>query len=120
MKTKKELKESYKQYKPVMGVFQVRNTVNGKVLIDSSKDVLSKWNRHQTELRFGSHRKKELQNDWTALGSENFTFEILSELKYAEKENINYSKEVELLKEMVPDANAATSSAVPADWVNPR
>lgn len=101
MKTKKQLKDSYKQHKPIMGVFQVKNNVNEKVLIDASKDVFSKWNRLQAELRFGSHRKKNLQKDWNELGSESFTFEVLSELKYVEKENINYSKEVEILKDMV-------------------
>ncbi len=98
---KKQLKESYKQHKPIMGVFQIKNTVNGKVLIDSSKDILSKWNRHQTELRFGKHRKKNLQKDWNELTAENFKFEILAELAYSEEENRNYSKEVEVLKDMI-------------------
>jgi len=64
MKTKKELKEEYKQTRPAMGVFQVVNEVNGKVLLEATTNMQSKWNRHQTELRFGSHRNKQLQKDW--------------------------------------------------------
>ncbi len=87
MKTKKELKNEYKQMKSPMGVFRIRNIVNGKILIDSSTNMNSKWNRHKTELRFGTHRNSELQKDWKQFGEENFIFEIVSELKQLEEEN---------------------------------
>ena len=58
MKTKKELKAAYKEMKPIAGLFQVENTQNGMVLIEGAADMQSKWNRHQTELKFGSHRNK--------------------------------------------------------------
>lgn len=44
MKTNKEFKKEYKQQKPTMGVFQVENKVNGKVLIEGSTDIPAKWN----------------------------------------------------------------------------
>ena len=78
MKTKKELKQAYKQLKPKMGVFQIKNTVNNKVLIESSTNISAKWNRHQTELRFGSHKNKALQKDWNQFEATSFVFEILS------------------------------------------
>lgn len=102
MKTKKELKKEYLQLQPIMGVFQIKNLENNLVFIDASTDVIAKWNRHQTELRFGSHRNKKLQKDWNKFKYENFNFEIISELKIKEGEvNINYNEEVKLLKEMV-------------------
>ena len=102
MKTKKELKEEYKQMKFPMGVFQVRNLTNDKVLIDNSTDMLSKWNRHKMELNFGGHRNIELQKDWTAQGEENFVFEVLSELKSKDDEqDVNYAKELRVLQKMV-------------------
>lgn len=101
MKTKKELKQDYKQLKPVMGVFQVKNEQNGKVLIEGSTDVQAKWNRYQTELKFGSHRNKELQKDWKAANPESFTFTILSELEYKTEEIVNYREEVKVLNQMV-------------------
>jgi len=80
MKMKKELKVEYKQKKPVASVFQIKNIQNGMLLIEESINMHSKWNRHRTELRFGSHRNKILQKDWNDLGEENFMFSVLSEL----------------------------------------
>ena len=101
MKSKKELKEKYRQLKPIMGVFQIKNSLNGKVLIEGSTDINARWNRHQTELKFGSHRNKSLQADWTKFKAGYFLFSILSELEYKDDENINYNQEVKLLQEMV-------------------
>jgi len=100
MKTKKELKEEYKQMKIPMGVFQIKNTINNKVLIDHSVDMESKWSRHKKELKFGKHRNGNFQKDWNEYGEENFVFEVLSELKKKE-EDINYNKELKTLQEMV-------------------
>ncbi len=101
MKTNKELKKEYKQKKPRSGVFQVENKVTGKVLIEGSIDMPARWNRHRMELRFGSHRNKQLQADWKQGGEENFIFSILSELEVEESENLDLKKEVKILEEMV-------------------
>ncbi|GEM_PF-5308046 len=37
--TKKELKNQYKETKFPMGVFQIKNQVNGKILIDSGLNM---------------------------------------------------------------------------------
>lgn len=103
MKTKKELKEDYKQMKIPMGVFQIRNIKNNKVLIDHSIDMKSKWNRHKIELKFGIHRNGGFQKDWNEYGEENFVFEVLSELKKKEEQNINYKKELKTLQEMITE-----------------
>jgi len=105
MKSKKELKEQYKQSKPVAGVFQIKNNTIRKILIDESLNVTSKWNRHRTELRFGSHRNKILQKDWNELGEERFTFSILSELVIKEGDKVNPSDELKLLRQMVESDN---------------
>ncbi len=68
MKTKKEIKEEYKQMKFPMGVFQIRNLQTNKVFIDNSTDMDSKWGRHKMELKFGSHRNTTLQKDWNEYG----------------------------------------------------
>ncbi|MGE3800382.1 MAG: GIY-YIG nuclease family protein [Candidatus Kapaibacterium sp.] len=101
MKTKKELKEEYKQLKAPMGVFQIRNVSSHKVLIDNSPDMTSKWNRHKTELRFGSHRNSDLQKDWKEKGEENFVFEVLSELESKDEVNADYRKELQALQDMI-------------------
>lgn len=101
MKTKKELKEAYKQLKIPMGVFQIKNVINNKVLIDHSVDMKSKWNRHKMELKFGNHKNVSLQKDWNVYGEASFVFEVLSELKKNEEENINYNKELKTLQSLV-------------------
>ena len=103
MKNRKELQEAYKHMKPTMGVFQIKNKMNGKLLIEGSTDIFSKWNRHRTELRFGSHRNLPLQRDWKNLGEENFLFSILSELEIKEEETLDPKTEVKLLTEMVQE-----------------
>jgi hypothetical protein len=60
-----------------MGIFQVRNTINGRVLIGKSLNIDGILNRHRFALRQGLHSNKTLQTEWLEHGSENFTFEIL-------------------------------------------
>ena len=101
MKSKKELKEEYKQMKFPMGVFQIRNISGNKVFIDNSVDMPSKWNRHRVQLKFGTHRNIGLQKDWNNLGEANFVFEILSELDHNAESNLNHQKELQLLQKMI-------------------
>ncbi len=103
MNTRKEIKEDYKQMKFPMGVFQIKNVANNKIIIDNSVDMTSKWNRHKTELRFGNHKNSELQNDWNEFGEDNFVLEVLSELKQDDEKKVNYPKELRLLQQMITD-----------------
>ena len=100
MKTRKELIKEYKQSKFRMGVFQIRNTVNGKVFIASSVNLDAIWNRLRTELNFGGHRNPVLQKEWKELGEENFKFEVLSEIDQKEGEMVDYNRELKLLEKM--------------------
>lgn len=101
MKSKKELKNIYKEMKFKMGVFQIKNTVNQKIFVGSSTDLNAIWNRIRTELKFGSYPNIALQKDWANFGENNFVFEILSEIKQEEDgKNTNYKKEVKQLEEM--------------------
>lgn len=101
--TKKELKDQYKQMKFRMGVFQIRNTVNGKIYVDSSINLDAIWNRHRTQLDFGGHPNPELQKDWKEAGKENFVFEILAEIEHREGTNTDYNKEVKALAALYID-----------------
>jgi len=101
MKTRKELKEEYKRRKARMGVFQIRNIAGNKVLIESSVDIDSTWNRHKAELRFGTHRSRALQEDWKAQGEAGFAFEVLSELESRDEEGVDYNRELKTLQDMI-------------------
>jgi hypothetical protein len=78
---RKELIRAYKETRRPMGVFCVRNIVNGRVLIGASNDLPARLNRERTQLKFGAHRNVELQRDWNELGTDAFAFEVLDELK---------------------------------------
>ena len=100
MKTKKELKNIYKEKKFKIGVFQIRNIQNNKILISSSTDLDAIWNRHKFQLDFGSHFNKELQKDFNEVGEEGFSFDILDSLKPKEDVKYDYTDDLKILEEM--------------------
>jgi hypothetical protein len=105
MKSKKEIKDSYKQLKFKIGVFQIRNTVNNKIYIDSSTDLVAVWNREKFQLKLGSHPNAELQKEWNEFGEEKFVYEILSEVKQEEDDDgkMDYRNELKQLEKMFID-----------------
>lgn len=92
MKSKKEVKESYKGKKNQVVVFQIRNIINNKIYIESSIDFIAIWNRHKFQLNSGLHLNKSLQKEWTEFGQENFINEILVELKQDDTKTIDYCR----------------------------
>lgn len=59
------------------GIYQIRNLLNGRVYIGSSKEFKSRYRHHLTSLKRGTHHSKFLQNDFDKCGSEAFVFEVL-------------------------------------------
>ncbi|AOC94396.1 hypothetical protein BB050_01263 [Flavobacterium anhuiense] len=103
MKTKKELRDEYKEMKFKKGVFQIRNTVNKKVYIDSSADLDAIFKRQKFQLNCGNHPVAELQKDWKELGEDKFEFEILSEIKENDTAVKSDPKDLKLLEQMFLD-----------------
>ncbi len=103
MKSKKELKDAYKLIQFKIGVFQIRNTVNGKLFIDSSVNMDKIWNRHRSELNFGGHRNEALQKEWKKFGEDNFKFEILAEIEQKDDLSINYEREAKEMAQLYID-----------------
>lgn len=103
MKTRKELKEEYKQMKIQMGVFQIKNNINGKIFIGSSLNLKAIWYSQKLQLDMGMHQNSELQKDWLEFGSENFSYEILDEINQIEDKPIDYKKEIKTLEDMIID-----------------
>lgn len=68
-----------------MGVYKIKNSHNDKVFIDFATDLEARFNRHKTELKFGNHRNRELQELWNSSGESSFEFEILDVLDHDEK-----------------------------------
>ena len=97
---KKELKREYKQNHRQMGIYQIRNMVNDKLLIGAALDLQGILNRHKFELRMGSHRNKILQAEWNEFGSECFAFEILDELTPKEELNHDYKADLAIIEKL--------------------
>jgi group I intron endonuclease len=100
LKSRQDLKREYKEQKKPAGVFQVKNTKNGKVLLGSSLNLGGSLNRHKFELQMGSHRSQELQKDWNEQGSDAFVFEILEEVKVRDVPHFDLSEELLLLEQI--------------------
>ena len=103
MLNKKALKEKYKQLKFKIGVYQIRNVVNGKILIDGSVNIDAIFNRNKLQLNFGNHPNILLQDEWKKFGEEIFRFEILSEIKEKDDSTIDYAKEAKQLAQLYID-----------------
>ncbi|GAA4714400.1 GIY-YIG nuclease family protein [Brevibacillus fulvus] len=80
MERKKELKQQYKETKTEAGVYQIKNTINQKVLIVSTPN-LKTINGKRFTLNMGNHMNKALQQEWNDFGEEAFTIEVLEKLK---------------------------------------
>lgn len=74
----------YKDFGPVMGVWAIRNTANGKVLLGASPHTAAALNRHLFSLRLGEHRNAALQRDWREQGEAAFVTEVLHVLERRE------------------------------------
>ncbi len=79
---KSKLKQQYKQTPRPMGIYQLRNLVNNKVLIGSSMSLDKKYNSLQMSLDSGGYPSKDLVKEWKENGSQQFVFEILDELEH--------------------------------------
>lgn len=98
MKTRKEINREYVERVKPAGVYQVKNLVNGRVLLGSSLNLEGPLNRHKFMLKIGSHTNKALQKDWNELGPGQFAFEILEEVKVKDDPNFNLKDELSLLE----------------------
>ena len=103
MKTRKQLKEEYKQMKFTMGVFRIVNKVNGKVFIGSSTDLKAIWNAQRFQLEAGMHQNAALQKDWKEFGAENFCYEIIEELPHSVEKEVDYPSEIKALEQLIID-----------------
>jgi hypothetical protein len=100
MKTRQELKREYRERKKPAGVFQVRNTMNGKILLGSSLNLEGPLNSHRFMLRIGRHRNASLQEEWNEYGEHCFAFEILETVKISDDPGFDIGDELTLLEEI--------------------
>lgn len=97
---KKAAKLEYRSSHRPMGIFQVRNDVNGKIFVGSSMDLPAIFNRIRFQLFGGAHPNKELESDWRLYGADKFTFEVLEEIVPREDRNYDYKADLETLEDL--------------------
>lgn len=100
MKSKKDIKREYKERNKAAGIFQVKNTENGKVLLGSSLNLEGPLNSHKFMLTIGRHRNKALQKEWNEYGPDKFVFEVLEVVKVKDDSNFNLADELTLLEQI--------------------
>jgi group I intron endonuclease len=59
------------------GIYQIRNTVNGKVYVGSAVNFARRFSQHQSALRNGKHDSGKLQNAWNKYGEDSFAFSVI-------------------------------------------
>jgi len=96
---KKELQSQYKEREIIGGVFIIKNTITGKILLDSAADLQSSKNRFEFAKKSGSCINMKLQADWNTQNGEHFVFEVLEELKKGETQTqAEFKADIALLK----------------------
>ena len=100
IKAKQERKRAYQEQPKPAGVFQVKNTVNGKVLLGSSLNLHGPLNAHRFMLKMGGHTNKVLQQEWHTYGADAFIFEVLAEVQVTDNPHFHLSDELTLLEEI--------------------
>jgi len=59
------------------GIYGIKNIVNDKIYIGSSKNVKKRWYYHKYKLKKGTHPNKRLENAWKKYGVDSFIFIII-------------------------------------------
>jgi hypothetical protein len=99
-KSRAELKRSYKETPRQAGIFQIKNTETGKVLLGSSTNLHGPLNKHRFILSTGRHDNAALQNDWNQFGPDAFSFEILEIVKPSDDPSFCLEDELTLLEQI--------------------
>jgi len=99
-KSRQDLKREYRERQRPAGIFQVKNTVNGKVLLGSSLNLEGPLNAHKFMLSTGHHQNKALQKEWDEYGPDAFVFEILEVVEVRDDPNFSLRDELTLLEQI--------------------
>ena len=100
MQSRKDIIREYKERKKTAGVFVIRNTANGRLLLGSSLNIDGPLNKHRFMLQIGSHRNAAMQADWKEFGAEAFVFEILETVEPSDAPGFDMDEELTLIEEI--------------------
>ncbi|MDR0434936.1 MAG: GIY-YIG nuclease family protein [Gracilibacteraceae bacterium] len=98
-KTRKELLSAYRERKVIGGVFAIRNTNNGKRLLDSTGDMQGSRNRFDFMKKTGACYHHKLLDEWS--DNPPFVFEVLEELEKGEAQtDPEFTGDLKTLREL--------------------
>lgn len=64
----------------ICGIYQIQNTINGKVYVGSAVNIKKRWSTHICQLKSNYHDNKHLQAAWNKYGINMFIFSILEKV----------------------------------------
>ncbi len=99
-RNRQDIKRLYKERRKQAGIFQIKNTANGKVLLGSSLNLHGPLNSHKFSLEMGSHRNEALQKEWKEFGPDKFVFEVLEVVQVKDDPNFSVEDELTLLEQI--------------------
>lgn len=101
MDKRKEIKMAYKQQKPCpMGVYKIKNEINGRIFVGTSRNLSGTSNSYLAKLEFDSHHNKNLHEDLHLHGPDAFSFEIVEILDPEKVPKENLREALKELKEL--------------------
>ena len=99
--SRKALARQYKERIKLGGVYLIRNTLTGKLLLEATTNLQGSKNRFAFAQSTGSCIDLKLQADWDRQGSADFVLEVLEELDMGEgQSDADFKKDILLLKEL--------------------
>lgn len=99
MDKRRQARMEYKQMTHPKGVYQIKNTINGRILIGHSMNLEGNKNSYPTKLEFDSHHHQLLREDLKAYGTEAFEFEVLETIDTNEIPEAMWRDEVKKLED---------------------
>ena len=97
---KKTLIREYKETRRPMGIYCIRNTVNGKMLVGKSTDLPAILNRQRTQLRSGTHPNPALKKDLIEYGVEAFEVDVLDTIEVPNQADYDPAADLRTLEQM--------------------
>ncbi len=94
-----------------MGIYAIRDSVSGHLLLGASRNVHAALNRARFELRMGKHADRLLQAGWNLNGADRLCFEVLELVKERDDAHFDYASELNALEQIHQELQGLTSAA---------
>jgi len=98
--SRKDIVREYKERRKPAGIYQIKNTVNGRFLLGSSINLEGVLNSQRFKLSAGMHPNKVLQQEWNTFGTDKFSFKILESVQKNNDPCFSVEDELTLLKQI--------------------